>query len=166
MLLPPALRIENLAAAHLDELATVLLHPAVCEHIEDELPSLDEFKLGLERAIAGPAGSAMDETWLHYLVRDVEGTMLGRPEATVHHGIAEVAFVFGHRHWGRGYATAGLRWLHDELARNHAVKACWATTTPANYRSQALLRRCAYVPAALPECPLYSYAPGDLVFRR
>jgi hypothetical protein len=68
------LRLENLLTAHLDELATVLLHPAVYQHIEDELPTLDEFKLRLERAIASPS--------VHYLVRDAAGAMLGRLEAT------------------------------------------------------------------------------------
>lgn len=160
------LRIEELSTAHLDELATVLLHPAVYQHIEDELPSLYEFKLGLERAIAGPGHGVADEYWLNYLVRDEAGTMLGRLEATVHHGLAEVAFLFGHQHWGRGYASAGLRWLHDELTRSHAVTAFWGTTVPANHRSQELLRRGGYVPSEPPRCTLYSYAPGDLVFRR
>lgn len=152
------LRVEHLLTSHLDELATVLLHPAVYQHIEDELPTLDEFKLGLERAIASPS--------VHYLVRDAAGAMLGRLEATVHHQVAEVAFLLGPQYWGRGYAAAGLSWLHDELVQHHAVTEFWATTTPANHRSQALLRRCGYVESGLPSFPLYSYAPGDIVFQR
>jgi len=152
------LHFENLLTSHLDELATVLLHPAVYQHIEDELPTLHEFKLGLERAIASPG--------VNYLVRDDSGAMLGRLEATPHHQVAEVAFLFGSQYWGRGYASAGLCWLHEELLRSHAVTEFWATTIPANHRSQALLRRCGYVENGLPDFPLYSYEPGDIVFRR
>ncbi len=152
------LRFEPLLTSHLDALATVLLDPAVYQHIEDELPTPDEFRLGLERALAAPG--------VHYLVRDAAGGMLGRLEATVHHQVAEVAFLFGAQHWGRGYATAGLSWFHDELVRNHAVPEFWATTTSANHRSQALLRRCGYSETGVPGFPLYSYAPGDLVFTR
>jgi len=164
--MPLKLSFEDLQTSHLDELATVLLHPAVYQHIEEEPPSLFEFKLGLERAIAAPGPAVTGETWLNYLVRDATGAMLGRLEATLHHQLAEVAFLFGPQFWGRGFATAGLSWLHEELARNHAVTQFWATTTHDNRRSQALLRRCGYLEAELPACPLYSYEPGDLILRR
>lgn len=164
--MPLKLRAENLLVSHLDELATVLLHPAVYEHIEGKPPSLNEFKLGLERAIAGPAEGVASEIWLNYLVRDAGGAMLGRLEATVHHQLAEVAFLLGPNYWRRGYASAGLRWLHEELELGFAVTEFWATTTPTNHRSQALLRRCGYIESELPAYPLYSYEPGDLIFRR
>lgn len=160
------LRIEKLLVSHLDELAAVLRNPVVYKHIEEDVPTLFEFKLGLERAIAGPRGGASTELWLNYLVRDAAGAILGRLEATVHHQLAEVAFLFGPEHWGRGYATSGLSWLHEELERNHAVTEFWATTMHDNQRSQALLRRCGYREAELPVSPLYSYEPGDLLFRR
>jgi hypothetical protein len=99
------LRFENLLTAHLDELATVLLHPAVYQHIGGRVAHSGRVQLGLERAIASPS--------VHYLVRDAAGAMLGRLEAT-HHQVAEAAFLFGPQYWGRGHATAGLSWLHDE----------------------------------------------------
>ncbi|WP_229207064.1 MULTISPECIES: GNAT family N-acetyltransferase [unclassified Duganella] len=166
MSMPLNLHFENLLASHLDELAGVLLHPAVYLHIEEKPPSLSEFKLGLERAIAGPGEDVKGELWLNYLVRDEAGSMLGRLEATVHHQLAEVAFLFGPQYWGRGHAATGLLWLHEELERGFAVTEFWATTTPENDRSQALLRRCGYIGSELPACPLYSFAPGDLIFQR
>lgn len=162
----PELHFEPLRPADLDELATVLLHPAVYEHIEGTLPSTREFKLRLQRAIAGPGEATNDERWLNYLVRDTTGAMVGRLEATVHHGLAEVAFLFGPQYWGRGFATAGLRWLHEELARSIAITEFWATTTLANVRSQKLLQRCGYEQTEAPPHPLYSYDPGALVFRK
>jgi RimJ/RimL family protein N-acetyltransferase len=138
----------------------------VYEHIEPALPSHAEFRRRLERALAGPGPGRPGEQWLNFLVRDASGAMVGRLEATVHHGLAEVAFLFGPAHWGRGLATAGLRWLHDELARRAGITDCWATTVPANPRCQRLLQRCGYQTAALPAHPLYSYDPGDLVFHK
>lgn len=156
---------EPLQVDHLDELAGVLLHPAVYQHIEETVPTIEEFRLGLERAIAGPNASMGDERWLNYLVRRWDGPMVGRLEATIHHGLAEVAFLFGPQYWGQGFATTGLRWLQEELTHRTAIADFWATTTPANVRSQNLLHRCGYQRADLPETSLYSYDPGDLVFR-
>lgn len=156
---------EPLQANHLDELAGVLLHPAVYQHIEETVPTIEEFRLGLERAIAGSDAAIVDERWLNYLVWRSDGSMLGRLEATVHHGLAEVAFLFGPQYWGQGFATVGLRWLQEELTHREAIAAFWATTTPANVRSQNLLHRCGYQRADLPTISLYSYDPGDLVFR-
>ncbi|MEM9557827.1 MAG: GNAT family N-acetyltransferase [Acidobacteriota bacterium] len=161
------MRFEPLLTSHLDELATVLLHPAVYEHIEASLPSVSDFKLGLERALGGPSSVHSDERWLNYLVRSTSGRMIGRLEATVHHGVAEVAFLFSPASWGRGLATKSLLWLHEELLRSEQVAESWATTVEANVRSQRLLLRCGYVRAEPPlPHPLYSYDAGDLVFCR
>lgn len=157
---------EPLRVSHLDELAVTLLHPDVYRYIEDELPSLSDFKLALSVALAGPPASASGQTWLHYLVRQADtGVMLGRLEATVHDAIAEVAFLFGPSHWGNGYATEGLCWLHAEVERLCNVSDFWATTVPANLECQALLRRCGYASINGPTPQLFSFAPGDMVFR-
>lgn len=159
------LQFEPLKVSHLSELASVMLHPLVYEHIDDGVPSLDEFKLGLTLALDGP-GKGLKEHWLNYLVRDGAGTMLGRLEATVHDAIAEVAFLFAPEHWGKGYANEGLAWLETEVMRCTGVTSFWATTTPANLRCQALLARSGYS-RALDSMPfLHSYEHGDLVFRR
>lgn len=160
------LAFESLRVDHLDELAVTLLHPAVYQHIEDALPSLSDFKLSLSRAIAGPPARAVGQTWLNYLVRQAgTNVMLGRLEATVHDALAEVAFLFGPSYWGHGYATDGLSWLHAEVKRVCSVSDFWATTVPANFKCQALLRRCGYIPVTGSKPHLLSFAPGDLVFR-
>lgn len=160
------LAIEPLRLDHLDALAVALLHPAVYQHIEDTLPSLDAFKLSLSRALSGPPAHKADQTWLNYLVRDPDTSdMLGRLEATVHDAIAEVAFLFHPSYWGKGFATAGLHWLHGEIRRTCHVSDFWATTVRANLRCQALLQRCGYVRVTGSTPHLLSYAPGDWVFR-
>lgn len=158
------LHFEPLRAEHLKELAHVLLHPDVYEHIEPEVPSIEDFTIGLERAIAGPQVSGIDERWLNFLVRESSGLMVGRLEATVHHDLVEVAFLFGSQYWGRGFASAGLQWLHNELANATGITDFLATTTHENLRSQKLLQRCGYKSANLPASPLYSYELGDLIF--
>lgn len=162
----PTLRFERLQPSHLDELALALLHPAVYEHIEHPMPSLQEFKRGLERGMAGPPQGQGSERWLNYLVRAPTGAMLGRLEATVHHGLAEVAVLVGPAHWGRGVASAGLQWLHGELRRVAAALDVWAAVSPANVRSQRLFERNGYRRVDPPQAPIYSHEPGDLVFHR
>ncbi|HMM87156.1 MAG: GNAT family N-acetyltransferase [Gammaproteobacteria bacterium] len=164
----PPIRVESLRVEHLPRLAAVLRHEAVYEHIGGEVPSLDDFVLGLGRALAGPPPSRPRERWLNYLLCDAHtGRMVGRLEATVVPGRAEVAFLVDPALWGRGYARAGLAWLHDEVVRVAGVVEFWATTVPANTRCQALLRRSGYAEVAPASAPaLASYEPGDLVFRR
>lgn len=159
------LHIEALDEAHLSELGNLLLDPAVYQHIGGSVPPLEEFTLGLRRAIAGPKEPASGEHWLNYLVRESSSNqMLGRLEATVHSGIAEVAFLFAPRFWGKGYASEGLTWLHKELEKRFDVNEFYATTVPENHRSQALLRRSGYVLISPPEVTLRSFDEGDLVF--
>lgn len=90
--------------------------------------------------------------------------MLGRLEATLHDGLAEVAFLYAPPSWGRGLATDGLRWLHREL-RSRSATALWATTDPENTASAALLTRCGYRRVASDRRPLLcSFDDGDTVF--
>jgi RimJ/RimL family protein N-acetyltransferase len=159
------LHYEPLKASHLDELSPVLRSAEVYAHIEDSVPPLDEFKLSLIRAIAGPGSNSSDQTWLNYLVRDAHTSeMLGRLEATVHDSIAEVAFLFSPAHWGKGYAHEALVWLHTEVSQCSNISGFWATTVPANLRCQALLLRSGYRQVPEASTPLFSYEPGDLVF--
>ena len=160
----PRLLIEQLRAEHLPELATQLRQPLVYEHIGGT-PSLQEFILDRERALAGPGDAACNEHWLNYLVRErASRQMLGRLEATLHDSIAEVAFLFSPNYWGKGYAIEALAWLHAEIREAYGVASFWATTVPKNSRCQDVLLRSGYkqVHAATP--PLYSFDEGDLVF--
>ncbi|MBI3154862.1 MAG: GNAT family N-acetyltransferase [Burkholderiales bacterium] len=150
-----------------DELATVLHSEAVYEFIGG-MPSAADFRLWLQRAIAGPPAEATGEYWINVVVRIAEsGELIGRLEASIHGDLAEIAFLFNPRLWGRGYATRGLLWLHDHLRRYRSVEHLWATTHPENQRSSALLLRCGYVQASTQSLPLlYSYEKGDHVFCR
>ncbi|MEN9580084.1 MAG: hypothetical protein RJA70_3093 [Pseudomonadota bacterium] len=158
---------EPLALSHTDELALLFLNEPVYRYIGGQPPSREQFSQGMCRAMAGPPPSRAADEWVNYAVRRVsDNVLLGRLEATVHDGIAEVAFLFGQHYWGMGYATEGLLWLHRQLHARPSPPALWATTVPENHRCQALLRRCGYS-VATDQRPsrLVTYDDGDLVFR-
>ena len=161
----PPVQIEPLKCEHLADLATVLLHPAVYEHIEPELPTLSEFTLALATAINGPFREG--ELWLNYLVRTAAGgEIVGRVEATLHSNLAEIAFLLAPDYWGKGYGSSALAKLHKEVLANHSIDAFWATTSAGNVRSQALLERSGYSRVEHGWPSLLTYEPGDLVFAR
>jgi RimJ/RimL family protein N-acetyltransferase len=152
---------------HLEALAAAIRKPEVYAFIGGEVPSHERFCTGLARALAGSPHPG--ETWLNYLVQAADtGRVIGRLEATLHHGIAEVAFLFDPDAWGQGYAAEGLHWLHRQLMTEQPVlSSFWATTVPENKRCQALLERCGYLRVAQgwPQ-PLLSWDEGDLVYSR
>ncbi|MFC5498602.1 GNAT family N-acetyltransferase [Caenimonas terrae] len=161
-----AVQIAPLQASDLAELAAAIRTDAVYAHLGGKAPAMQRFASGLQRALAGPPEHRRTERWLNYLVRAADsGQVLGQLQATVHDGIAEVAFLFGADSWGRGHASHGLRWLQQEVVRSCGPVDFWATAVPANLRCQALLARAGYVAVAPADAPrLLSYDDGDLVF--
>lgn len=159
---------EPMAEEHIDALEAILRNEEVYRYIGGKPPTAENFRLGLRRALRGPPAERVGERWINFVVREAAaGAVLGRLEATLHDGIAEVAFLFGPGSWGKGHATEGLQWLHRYLECEPEHPSLWATTLPANLRSRALLERCGYVlhdPASAPR--LYTYDDGDLVFFR
>ena len=102
---------------------------------------------------------------MNYAVRlSRTGTLIGRLEATIVEGRAEVAYLFDPQFWGQGYATEAMSAFHDHLQQNEHVSEFWATTAPRNVRSIRLLDRLGYAPAPEPWPRLLSYEKGDLVF--
>lgn len=160
-------RLEPLRLAHLDELADVLLHPAVYQHIGGTVPSMADFKRDLQVAIEGPPPGSANEVWLNWLVRDEAGMrVLGHVQAVAHDGLVEIALRLRPDYWGQGLAQDALARTHILLEGRFDPLEVWATTTPANRRCQALLERCGYVSTTGPLPRLFSYEEGDLVYVR
>jgi RimJ/RimL family protein N-acetyltransferase len=157
------LTIEPLDPMHAEALFAALDDPRVTAHIAGPgVPTLDDLRRRIVRVLTGPPpGSA--ETWCNWVVL-LNGTVIGRLEATLHHEIAEIAYLFGPRWWGHGYATEATAWMLDEVRRMGAT-ACWATVEPANDASIRLLARLGFTRVDPPYGALVSYDPGDLVFR-
>lgn len=132
-----------------------------------DVTSVEATVARIERVTAGP-GPEWDEEWLNWAVL-LNGTVIGRLEATLRHdavqaGVAEVAYVFGPRWWGKGYATESTAWMIGHLLEVHGVQQCWATVDPRNAASINLLDRLAFSITDLPEFGLESFDEGDLVF--
>ena len=157
------LTIEPLDVTHAEGLFAALDDPRVGAHIGGpDVSTLPALRERIGRLLVGPqAGSG--EVWLNWAVL-LDRTVIGRIEATLHDGIAEIAYVFGPPWWGRGYATEATAWLLDEV-RGLDVDACWATVAPRNRASVRLLRRLGFT-ATAPDVPLFSYDEGDLTFVR
>ncbi len=163
---------STLTEADVDPLSALLWHEAVYRHIGGLPEALSEVSTWLRHTLAGPRADDPPQRWLNYAMRlsssgAYSGAYVGLLQATVHGGIAEVAYLLAPAYWGLGLAEEGLQWLHGELGRICPEARCWATTLPANERSWRLLERCGYVrvePATAPA--LMSYDEGDWVFYR
>lgn len=164
------LRYETITPSHAPELQEALCDPRVYEFITDHVaPTPDELLQAFHRKASGPPPSRRDETWIDYAVRSMEsGVAVGRIEATLLEGHAEVAYLFGPRHWRRGLAFEAMQWLQQLLHAEFGVSDLWATVSAHNTRSLQLLARLGYAQAAPNSWPsrLLTYNPGDQVFHR
>ena len=159
---------EPLMRSHALELCGALTDPRVYEYIPGPNPStLDELYADFGDRVAGPPPEWQEEKWWNYAVRERgSGRAVGRLEAMIIEGRAEVSYLFGPAHWGRGYASEGLTWLHERLRQDGSALAFWAAVTPGNDRSVRVLQRLRYDELVGGWPALASYDPGDRVFRR
>jgi len=155
---------EPLMELHASALSSALIDPRTYAYIFPPHPTTEaELAAEFARRVAGPSDSK-SEIWWNFVVRLREGPFIGRIEATFHHGLAEVGYVFGPSYWGCGYATESLIWLHSQIRDRQLAGSVWATVTPGNTRSIRLLERLGYN-VALPGHPqLLSYEAGDRVY--
>ncbi|MFT4248801.1 MAG: GNAT family N-acetyltransferase [Pseudomonas sp.] len=161
---------ERIASHHASELYMVLCDQRVYAHIEDqEVPTQAQFVESVDRMVAGPPTHRASEVWLDFVVRSKQTKeCIGRIEATVIESRAEIAYLFGHRHWGKGYARESVQWLEQLVVEKFVVNSFWATVNSENVRSIALLKRLGYAEASVEKWPakIASYTKGDSVFCR
>jgi len=162
------LQYEKITPAHAAELQEALCDDRVYEFITDHgTPTADALLQVFTRKALGSPPARSDETWLDYAVRSKEsGITVGRIEATILEGQAEVAYLLGPRYWGYGFALEAIRWLQQMLESEFGVSEFWATVSPTNVRSLRLLARLGYEEAnsALWPIRLLGYNDGDRVF--
>lgn len=161
------MRFEPLARAHADCLSDALLDPAVYEFIPGPHPaSTLELAEDFSRLSLGPPADLQWMRWWNIGVfAAATGEGLGQLQATIVDDWAEVAYVFGSKHWGQGYAQEAMRWFHEQLREDGAAWDLWAAVAPRNARSVRLLERLGYRPVTEGWPELGSYDAGDLVFR-
>jgi RimJ/RimL family protein N-acetyltransferase len=159
---------EPLRTDHIETLLSVLRNQEVYQFIDGAAPTEVDFKTWLINAMAGPPSSRANEHWLNFVVGEVATqALIGRLEATVHGGLAEVALLFSPASWGKGFASEALGWIHQHIVTEYRVAEIWACTEPENERCRRLLERAGYVEvrdqSAMPW--LASHSPGDVTYR-
>jgi RimJ/RimL family protein N-acetyltransferase len=138
------LTLEPLRVEHADEMRFVLRDQAVYTYIGGGPPSVEELRSRYERQVENrsPGGS---QGWLNWVVRERETQLaIGAVQATLRGASgrlsAELAWVIGVAHQGRGYATeaasAMMSWL-----RRHEVNAFAAHIHPEHGASESVAAR-------------------------
>ena len=158
---------EPLAVEHAQDLFPMYADPAIYEYISDRpAAAVADVAARICRLAGGPPADRARELWWNFVVRRTDsGVAIGLMDVTLVDDRAEVGYVFGSAHWGRGYATEAVEWLHQHLRERSTAATFWATVLPGNARSIRLLQRLGYAPAS--EWPaLGSYHAGDLVYTR
>ncbi len=126
--------LEPLRVEHAEEMAALLDDVRLHEFIGGEPPSPDQLRDRYTRQVAG-----VERGWLNWIVRH-GGAVVGTVQATLEDGVAEVAWVIGVAHQGRGFAgeaAVGMgEWL---LARG--VPGLVAHVHPEHLASVAVARR-------------------------
>jgi RimJ/RimL family protein N-acetyltransferase len=156
------LTIEPLREDHAEALYSALSDERVGTYLGGpDVESLEWLRDRITRLLAGAPPGSGQEWWNGVVLLD--GAVIGRVEATLHDGDAEVAYVLGPQWWRQGYGTEATTWLLDEL-RAAGVRRAWATVMRGNAGSRGVLRRAGFVEVEPPEAPvLLSYDDGDLV---
>ena len=155
---------EPLVVEHAPALVAALGSPQVNRYlVEPEPATVPAAVVHIRRLCAGPPPARGEERWLNFAVL-LEGTLVGRLEATITRRHAELAYLFGSRYWGRGLATEAVLWLISHCA-SAGVDEFWAAVPPENRRSIGLLERLNFAerpPESWPNPP--SFEPGFCVF--
>jgi aminoglycoside 6'-N-acetyltransferase len=142
----PSLAFEWLEEAHADALYPGFSDPEVSRYTAERLPgSLEDMRLEFARFQAGPAPDS-GEMWMNWAIRDgSSGELLGTLQATVFaNGALWIGYKLVKAAWGRGIATAALRWLLQELAPHFAGRTVMAATDTRNIASQRVLEKCGF----------------------
>jgi RimJ/RimL family protein N-acetyltransferase len=157
------LRLEVLALRHAATLFAALDDDRVGRFIGGpDVTTLEALQTRIRALQMGPPPES-HQRWLNFAV--LQGTtVVGRVEATLHDGIAEVAYLIGPRYWGLGFGT-GATDLLIRRVNHEGFKTLWATTAPGNVASARVLHRLGFTEESGNACPqLLSYEEGDRVF--
>jgi CubicO group peptidase (beta-lactamase class C family) len=130
--------LEPLRPDHAVEMVPVLAHPGLYEFTGGEPPTLE----GLSHRYVLQSGGDPSgiETWLNWVIREQgTGSAAGFVQATVAAGGrgADLAWVMGREHQGRGYATEAAGAMVEWLTRQGVRRFC-AGIHPGNASSAAV----------------------------
>jgi ribosomal-protein-alanine N-acetyltransferase len=160
------LRLEPQVAAHADEMFAVLSDPAIYEY-ENEPPQSVEWLRERYTKLESRRSRDGSEQWLNWVVRLPTEEPIGYVQATLSADrSAGIAYVFGSRHWGKGYASEAVRLMIDELAQHYGVDMLSGVYKRANWRSARLLQRLGFTPATPDWCRRLAIDPDEAAMLR
>lgn len=150
----PRLHLEPLRIEDAVEMTAVLSDPRLYTFIGGRPPTSSELTDQYSRQVAGRSSDGTEQ-WLNWVIRQADTrTATGYVQASVVRGpetdvpgarAANVAWVVGSEHQGRGYAveaaTAMVGWL-----RSHGVAQVVADVHPDHHASTAVARRLGMAP--------------------
>ncbi len=161
------LEITTICEGDAVDLHAALDHPEVGRFISGpDVTTVIALRNRIGLLLQGPGTETSASAWFNFVVRR-DGQVIGRLEATVYEGWAEVAWVFGTPFWGQGYGREAAAWLVEQLESQPKMTELWATVDPRNLPSIAILHRLDFTDAT--DSTLHrpaSYEPGDRVFVR
>ena len=125
----------------------VLGDPAIYAH-ENAPPVSIEWLQERYRKLETRQSADGSEQWLNWVLRGVDGHLLGCVQATVAtDGQAFVAYELTSAHWGRGLATEAVTAMIAELRQNYAMHTLMAVFKRSNLRSRRLLESLGFAAA-------------------
>lgn len=128
------LRMLPLQVEHSEEMAAVLADPELYRFTGGEPPTVDELASRYKRQLAGPGEAGT--SWLNWVISSADG-LVGYLQSTVTDGEAEVAWVIGAPHQGKGYAKEAALGLADWL-RSQGIRRLVAHIHPDHAASAAV----------------------------
>ena len=161
------LELHPATVAHVADMFAVLSDPQIYRYLDDvPPPSVEHLHSVYQRRETrqSPDGS---EQWLNWVVCPGGSKPVGVVQATIiNASTAWIAYVFGSKHWGKGYAHAATRAMIDHLRQGYGITVFMATVEMENARSIRLLERLSFRLATLQEAQRQELSPTELLFVR
>ena len=161
-----SLDIEPLEERHAAEMHEALLDPRLYPFIPENPPaSLEHLEAMFRRFLAGPPADS-GEVWLNWVIRDHSSkACIGTLQATY---FASGELWAGYKiippWWGRGVATAGVRWLLDELQSRFPDIPVLASVDTRNLGSIRVLEKCGFELVRREGAELHGEKTEDFVY--
>lgn len=139
--------LTRIARDDVDDLVTMLLNPALYQHIGGAPASEAQARARAERWLGGSPNP--DVLWINYVVRrSNDGVLVGLAQATVAGGTCEVAYLVDPPAQRQGFASEMMTAFCTELRESIEPEELTAHIYPGHTASEGVARAIGLVPTA------------------